>query len=608
MIRANILRRIRPQKISSRLKSDKPDEHSPEEGIKTFSDDRVSSHLKANPDEVLSADKFLDELDKPMKASDLEKRGADEIYEKFMEMKDYDGDGRLQRNTYARLQAFGLQAGSIAPHIIMDENHADFLIIGGGLAGNVLANRIYNACQSVGITMSGRYFEEQFSTRPDLEPPKIVILEKDPDGVVERSHLKPGISRVQWTNENNIGMAKASMRFLRELEVELAVLGEQPPEINFTPQGTLLLGTKADQAHMLESYYTQEKCETECRLYRGKALKRMFPWLNTDDIDMASYSLEEEGFFDTRELLEAFKRNNISKGIKYVKGELSTFNPIHCDEDFDRKDRTVSSIGNNKFAKSYATMTTPQGKVPINYRVNECHVKVDDFPIDVPISFFRAFLCTGSSTADVLEKSGLVFDEDPEMTSMQRSLIPIQKRIRNNFLLFCPDLPVLDMPILVDPDGIVLKREDFDGHYVVMYHPRNDENPEIKVGDPDVDWQLWHEVVKPKLIHRVPAFENHEVKAAWCNTVDVNTFDHNPIVGAHPYWRSISLFCGFGGHGLAQMIGAADFFAMKEYNPFYDQQSFKNDWRYKTAKFDVQAYNPMRLLLRYPLREQYTWS
>jgi len=96
MIRANILRRIRPQKISSRLKSDKPDEHSPEEGIKTFSDDRVSSHLKANPDEVLSADKFLDELDKPMKASDLEKRGADEIYEKFMEMKDYDGDGRLQ--------------------------------------------------------------------------------------------------------------------------------------------------------------------------------------------------------------------------------------------------------------------------------------------------------------------------------------------------------------------------------------------------------------------------------------------------------------------------------------------------------------------------------
>ena len=51
----------------------------------------------------------------------------------------------------------------------------------------------------------------------------------------------------------------------------------------------------------------------------------------------------------------------------------------------------------------------------------------------------------------------------------------------------------------MDPDGIVLKREDFDGHYVVMYHPRNDENPEIKVGDPDVDWQLWHEVVKEKV-------------------------------------------------------------------------------------------------------------
>ena len=59
----------------------------------------------------------------------------------------------------------------------------------------------------------------------------------------------------------------------------------------------------------------------------------------------------------------------------------------------------------------------------------------------------------------------------------------------------------------MDPDGIVLKREDFDGHYVAMYHPRNDENPEIKGGDPEVDWQLWHEVVKGEVFfteHRNP--------------------------------------------------------------------------------------------------------
>ena len=55
---------------------------------------------------------------------------------------------------------------------------------------------------------------------------------------MEKAHLKPGLSRVQWTNENNITLAKESMRFLREIEVELAVLGERKVDINFTPQVT----------------------------------------------------------------------------------------------------------------------------------------------------------------------------------------------------------------------------------------------------------------------------------------------------------------------------------------------------------------------------------
>ena len=96
-------------------------------------------------------------------------------------------------------------------------------------------------------------------------------------------------------------------------------------------------------------------------------MRATFPWLNTDDIDMASYSLEEEGFFDTRELLEAFKRKNLSLGIKYVKGEVARFNPTHCVADPELvldpgkrinpgKDQMMGNV-----AKSYATMVTPQG-------------------------------------------------------------------------------------------------------------------------------------------------------------------------------------------------------------------------------------------------------
>ena len=107
----------------------------------------------------------------------------------------------------------------------------------------------------------------------------------------------------------------------------------------------------------------------------------------------------------------------------------------------------------------------------------------------------------------------------------------------------------------------------------------------------------------------VLAFANHTVESAWCNTVDVNTFDYNPIVGQHPYWRALHMFCGFGGHGLAQMIGAADYFTMVNFNPtFHLEDSFRHDWRYRRTSLDIEAYSPQRLILRYPMREQYTWS
>ena len=58
--------------------------------------------------------------------------------------------------------------------------------------------------------------------------------------------------------------------------------------------------------------------------------------------------------------------------------------------------------------------------------------------------------------------------------------------------------------------------------------------------------------LKNTLLIYVLVFKNHEVESAWVNTVDVNTFDYNPLIGAHPYWRSISFFCGFGGDEIKQ--------------------------------------------------------
>ena len=53
-----------------------------------------------------------------------------------------------------RLQEALIPAGGLPEHTIMDENMADFLIVGGGIAGNLLANRIHNSLQCLSMDVN----------------------------------------------------------------------------------------------------------------------------------------------------------------------------------------------------------------------------------------------------------------------------------------------------------------------------------------------------------------------------------------------------------------------------------------------------------------------
>jgi glycine/D-amino acid oxidase-like deaminating enzyme len=50
----------------------------------------------------------------------------------------------------------------------------------------------------------------------------------------------------------------------------------------------------------------------------------------------------------------------------------------------------------------------------------------------------------------------------------------------------------------------------------------------------------------------VPAFEALRQTSAWARYYELNTFDQNGIVGAHPAWRNFVLANGFSGHGIQQ--------------------------------------------------------
>ena len=86
---------------------------------------------------------------------------------------------------------------------------------------------------------------------------------------------------------------------------------------------------------------------------------------------------------------------------------------------------------------------------------------------------------------------------------------------------------------------VLFRRVDYDGHYQITAAPTNDRIKSIEMGSPDVDWKAWNSDIKPRLLHRIPGLKELKVVSAWCTTTDVNTFDHNPLIGVHPYFRQL---------------------------------------------------------------------
>ncbi|KAL7846440.1 hypothetical protein SRHO_G00214200 [Serrasalmus rhombeus] len=381
---------------------------------------------------------------------------------------------------------------------------ADIVIVGGGVMGWSVAY----------------WLKKKEKVRDGV---RVLVVEKDPTYSQASSVLSCGGIRQQFSLKENILLSLASADFLKNINDHLGVVNEDPVDLQFNHSGYLFLASQDVAPIMEENYTIQRDLGAKVMLLSPTQLKDRFPWINTDGIALASYGLENEGWFDPWTLLNAFRCKAMSMGVYQCFGEVTGF---RCSS--QKAETTDGDFVNIKRIK-YVDVRMPNS---LEYQPVECAVVVN---------------AAGASSGKIADMLGI--GQGPEQT-MAGIRLPVEPRKRFVYVVHCPDGPGLECPFLIDCSGFFLRREGLGGNYITGMSPEETEEPDVS--NLDVDHDFFHDKVWPLLCHRLPPFECLKVSGAWAGYYDYNTFDQNAIVGTHPLVNNMFFVTGFSGHGLQQ--------------------------------------------------------
>jgi FAD-dependent oxidoreductase domain-containing protein 1 len=133
------------------------------------------------------------------------------------------------------------------------------------------------------------------------------------------------------------------------------------------------------------------------------------------------------------------------------------------------------------------------------------------------------------------------------VAAMAGVTLPVEARRRSVFV-FEPQTPIVGSPLVIDTSGAWFRPEG--GGFIAGIAPPADADIAdlpLEVDRREFDTRLW-----PALAGRVPAFDSVRVTNSWAGYYEINTFDHNAIIGPHPIVANLFFANGFSGHGIQQ--------------------------------------------------------
>ncbi len=320
---------------------------------------------------------------------------------------------------------------------------------------------------------------------------RVLVVEKDMTYAKAATSLSLSSVRQQYSTAINIRAGLAGVKFLREAKHILEVDGEGP-DIPFVENGYLYLASEAGAATLRENHAVQEKEGANIALLSPAQIQARYPYFNVEGVSLGALGLSGEGWFDSYQLLQAFRRKARSLGVVY------------------REDKVVEVFREGARVTGVALAS--------GERVG-CGAFLDS--------------AGASGAAEIARGLGVE--------------IPVRSRKRCVFVFEAKER-FADMPLVIDTTGVYFRPEG--RTYVAGISPPEADDPDTD--DFEVIWPQFDEILWPALARRVPAFESLKVTRAWAGHYDLNLFDHNAIVGKLPGYDNAYIAAGFSGHGVQQ--------------------------------------------------------
>ena len=314
----------------------------------------------------------------------------------------------------------------------------------------------------------------------------ITVVEKDASYQYSSTALSAASIRTQFGTPANIRMSLYGARMFRNIA---AVFGDQA-DIGFQEKGYLILGRPDQIAERLAAAQMQRAHGADIVVLEPDALAARFPGISFDGVGIGTLGVRHEGWFDAWSLLSTVRRAARQLGVDYVEAAV---------ESFETDDAKVSGVGLS------------------NGQRMSC-----DFCV----------LAAGALSGRLVASLGIE--------------LPVAPKKRTVFCFKAP-FRLDNFPMLFDSSGIWVRPEG-DG-YIGGIQPSAADDADAD-GDFEPHHHLFEEVFWPLLAARIPAMEGLRLNRAWAGHYEVNTLDHNGVVGAHDELGNLIMATGFSGHGV----------------------------------------------------------